>query len=269
MIAIASLLTILTLSVLITKISTELLAHTGLARETARFQARSAFTGVGFTTSESEKVVHHPIRRRILQMLMVLGNAGIVTAMSSLILTFVRNGEQSTITLRIVLLVSGLVFLYALASSRWLDRRLTNFIGWALKRYTKMEVQDYASLLHIAGEFRVTEQQVQPEDWLTYRDLRSAKLRDEGILVLGITRRDGTYLGAPKAGTKILPHDTLILYGRGSALERLDQRGKGWAGERDHEEAVAEQEKVIREEEEEDPAEEGETVDANTRRALD
>jgi hypothetical protein len=254
MIAIISLLTILTLSILVTKIATELLAHTGLARETARFQARSAFTGVGFTTSESEKVVHHPLRRRILQMLMVLGNAGIVTAMSSLILTFVKDGDQSGITLRVVILVTGLVLLYALASSRWVDRRLTNIMGWALKRYTKMDVQDYASLLHVAGEFRVTELQVQPEDWLTDRDLRSAKLRDEGILVLGITRQDGTYLGAPKATTKILPHDTLILYGRASALERLDQRGKGWAGERDHEEAVAEQEKVVREEEEEDPA---------------
>jgi hypothetical protein len=35
MIAIISLLTILTLSILVTKIATELLAHTGLARETA------------------------------------------------------------------------------------------------------------------------------------------------------------------------------------------------------------------------------------------
>jgi hypothetical protein len=265
MIAIVSLLTILTVSILITKISTELLAHTGLAREIARFQARSAFTGVGFTTSESEKVVHHPIRRRILQILMVLGNAGIVTAMSSLILTFVRDGDQSGISLRIVILVSGLVLLYALASSRWLNRRLTNIIGRALKQFTKLEVHDYASLLHIAGEFRVTELQVQPEDWLTDRDLRSAKLRDEGILVLGITRQDGTYLGAPKASTKILPHDTLILYGRASALERLDQRGKGWAGERDHRQAVAEQKEVIRGEEQEDPAKKEEEADTETR----
>ena len=255
MIAIVSLLTILTMSILITKVATELLAHTGLARETARFQARSAFTGVGFTTSESEKLVHHPVRRRILQVLMVLGNAGIVTAMSSLILTFIKDGNQSGITWRIVLLVTGLVLLYAMASSRWLDRRLTNFIGWALKRHTRLDVQDYASLLHVAGEFRVTELQVQPEDWLTDRDLRSAKLRDEGILILGITRQDGTFLGAPRANTKILPHDTLVLYGRASALERLDQRGKGWAGERDHQQAVVEQKKVMREEEKEDPAE--------------
>jgi len=257
MIAIISLLIILTLSILVTKIATELLAHTGLARETARFQARSAFTGVGFTTSESEKMVHHPVRRRILQVLMVLGNAGIVTAMSSLILTFIRDGDQSGITLRIVLLVAGLVLLYALASSRWLERHLSNLIAWILKRHTELDVRDYASLLHIAGEFRVTELQVQPDDWPSDRDLRNAELRDEGILVLGITRQDGTFLGAPRATTKILPHDTLVLYGRAAALERLDQRGKGWAGEQDHEQAVAEQREVIREEEEEDPAEKG------------
>jgi len=55
------------------------------------------FTGVGFTTSESEKVVSHPVRRRILLMLMLLGNAGIVTAVSSLIVSFVDIKLGSTI----------------------------------------------------------------------------------------------------------------------------------------------------------------------------
>lgn len=77
MISIVTLLIVLTLSILLTRIATVALTHTGLSRESAKFQARSAFTGVGFTTSESEKVVNHPIRRRILLMLMLLGNAGI------------------------------------------------------------------------------------------------------------------------------------------------------------------------------------------------
>lgn len=64
MLSIVSLLLILTLSILITRIATVALTHTGLSREAARFQARSAFTDVGFTTSESEKVVNHPERRR-------------------------------------------------------------------------------------------------------------------------------------------------------------------------------------------------------------
>lgn len=90
MFAVISLLVVLTLSLLITRIATVALTHTGLSRDSARFQARSAFTGVGFTTTESEKVVNHPVRRRILMMLMLLGNAGIVTVVASFMLTFVE-----------------------------------------------------------------------------------------------------------------------------------------------------------------------------------
>ena len=35
----------------------------GLSAEVATFQAQSAFSGAGFTTSESEAIVSHPLRR--------------------------------------------------------------------------------------------------------------------------------------------------------------------------------------------------------------
>jgi len=104
MISILSLLVIITLSILITRLATLALAHTGLSREAARFQARSAFTGVGFTTTESEKVVNHPVRRRILLLLMLLGNAGIVSAITSLLLGFMDSGDM-----KIGIVGSGLV----------------------------------------------------------------------------------------------------------------------------------------------------------------
>jgi Trk-type K+ transport system membrane component len=116
MIAIATLLLVLALSILITRVARVALIHTGLSRESARFQARSAFTGVGFTTSESEKVVNHPVRRRILLILMLLGNAGIVTALSSLILSFVNVSSTTPLVWRIVLLAAGIVVLWAAAS---------------------------------------------------------------------------------------------------------------------------------------------------------
>ena len=106
MISIVSLLVVLTLSILVTRIATVALTHTGLSRESAKFQARSAFTGVGFTTNESEKVVNHPLRRRILLALMLLGNAGVVTAVSSLILSFVNLNQSGTMLWRVVLLVT-------------------------------------------------------------------------------------------------------------------------------------------------------------------
>ena len=76
-----------TIAIIVTRIPTVAITHTELFRESAKFQARSVFTGVGFTTSESERVVNRPVRRRILLLLMLLCKAGIVTAVSSLIIS--------------------------------------------------------------------------------------------------------------------------------------------------------------------------------------
>src|SRR5947209_8495410 len=116
---IAILLTI-AVSLLITRVGTSALVHTGLSRPVARFQARSAFFGVGFTTSESEAVVNHPVRRRIILWLVLLGNAGIVTVLASVVLS-ARGGFTPV---RVVTLAAGLVALALLARSRMLERAI-------------------------------------------------------------------------------------------------------------------------------------------------
>ncbi len=90
MAAALTLLLVLIVNMALTRIATVALVHTGLGRETARFQARSAFTGVGFTTNEAEGIVTHPVRRRIVMWLMLVGNVGIVAVLSSLILSLVN-----------------------------------------------------------------------------------------------------------------------------------------------------------------------------------
>jgi Trk-type K+ transport system membrane component len=52
-VGIIALFTVLALSLFITRLATTALAATGLSWQAARFQARSAFTGTGFTTSEA------------------------------------------------------------------------------------------------------------------------------------------------------------------------------------------------------------------------
>lgn len=252
MIAIVSLLVVLTLSILVTRIAAVALTHTGLSRESAKFQARSAFTGVGFTTTESEKVVNHPIRRRILLLLMLLGNAGIVTAVSSLLLSFVNLNGSGTLVWRIVLLVTGVVLLWTFASSRWVDQRISNLVSKALKRYTNLGVQDFAKLLHLAGDYQVTELQVKSGDWMAGKTLAELGLRKEGIMVLGVTRLDGRYIGAPDGATEIHENDVLILYGRAGGLKDLDERKPGFMGFVAHQQQVADQQKVARKEREED-----------------
>ena len=138
MLGIISLLIVVTLSILITRIATIALTHTGLSRQAARFQARSALTGAGFTTTESEKVVNHPVRRRIVMLLMLVGNAGIVTGMASLILTFLHQGNGGGLgfPLKLAVLIVGVTALWLLAASPWVDRHLSNLIELMLRRYT-------------------------------------------------------------------------------------------------------------------------------------
>lgn len=244
MISIVTLLLVLTLSILITRIATVALTHTGLSRESAKFQARSAFSGVGFTTSESEKVVNHPVRRRILLLLMLLGNAGIVTAVSSLIISFVNINRSESLVWQIAVLVTGLVLLWSLANSKWVERHLSNFISRLLKRQTNLPVQDFAKLLHLAGDYQISELQVRQIDWLAEKSIGDLGLRKEGAIVLGIHRIDGNYIGAPDGMTKIHNDDVLLLYGRAKVIKALDQRIAGIDGDREHREKIIEQKKV-------------------------
>mgnify|MGYP001215811411 FL=1 len=75
-------------SFIIVRIAAVAMRLTGLPENVARFQSVSALTGAGFTTSESEMIVHYPARRRIVVILMVLGNLGLVSTASTLIVSF-------------------------------------------------------------------------------------------------------------------------------------------------------------------------------------
>lgn len=244
MIAVISVLLILTLSIVVIRVATVALVHTGMGREAARFQARSAFTGAGYTTSEAESVVNHPLRRRLVSWLMLAGNVGIVTAMSSLLLSFVdmRAGDSAWASL--ALLVVGILVLVAVSSSAWVDRHLCRVISWALKRFTQLDARDYARLLHLREDYGVSDLRVQPGEWLAGRTLAEAGMSKEGLLVLGIECPGGQFIGAPAQDTEICESDRLLLYGRTPRIAEIDRRRSDGDGERSHLAAVAEQERI-------------------------
>lgn len=220
---------VIALSLFVTRVAAIMLSLTGMSREAARFQARSAFTGVGFTTAEAESVARHPLRRRIVLVLMMCGSAGVVTAVASLIVSF--GGASSSARLsRFGLLFAGVLALIILSRSRLLDRGLARLTAW-LMRAGGLDARDYAGLLQLEGGYRVGELLVEPEDWLAGRTLGELRL---GVIVLGIHRRSGEYLGAPGKETRIEPEDTLVLYGSEERLEELDRRRSGEQGDRAH-----------------------------------
>jgi NhaP-type Na+/H+ and K+/H+ antiporter len=250
MAALATVFFVVLVSLLITRVGTIALSLTGMSTESARFQARSAFFGVGFTTMEAEAVVSHPVRRRIVLWLILLGNAGVISVIATLMISFGRGGGHEG--LHLLILFGGLVVLALLFSTRALDRALNPLIRRMLTRWTEIHVADYADLLELEGDYEVSELQVEAGDWLAGKTLGELKLRDEGVIVLGIHRgRD--YIGTPNGRAHVCPDDRLILYGREERLIELDRRTAA-DGDAAHAGAVAEQRAIDVEELELDAA---------------
>jgi TrkA family protein len=244
LIPIVTLLITLSLSLLVARIAAVALMQTGLTMELARFQARSALTGCGFTTSESEGVVAHPVRRRIIMMLMLVGQASIVGAVASVILTFIESPSAKAGAFATLAALCGLGGLWFLASSKWVEKRLNVLIEKALKRWTKLEAYDYLQLMHLFEDYMISELHVDEDEWLVGKSLIESRLADEGVQVLGIHRADGTYIGTPRGSRFIRKDDRLVVYGRSSQLLELERRPAGALGDEAHVRSCAEQEHV-------------------------
>lgn len=246
MIPVISVIIIVTISLLVTKIASAALVNTGLSSSVAKFQARSAFTGVGYTTSEAEQIARHPVRRKIISTLMLMGNAGIVTVMASLLLTFIHHDEKSFPGgYSLLILVGAIVILAFVASSKRIDAVLTRVIEKMLGRFTNLRNRDYGSLYKLSDDFHIIDLQVMEGDWVEGKTLKECELRQEGISVLGIEKTDGTYLGVPGSEQVIGKDDVLILYGKESVIKKLDVRKKGLNGDKDHQHAVSLYENVM------------------------
>ena len=232
MLALASLFIIVLASLLVTRVAAVMLTLTGLSAQSARFQARSAFSGAGFTTEESESVVNHPVRRRVIMTLMLLGNAGIVSGVVTLLLSFAGTSFQQSI-LQILAIIAFLLVLIRVAQSETFDRALSRIIERGLRRFTNLDVRDYAGLLRLTDNWIIGEIHVRPDDWLCDRSIGELELTSEGVLVLGIERHDQRYVGAPKSTARFHEGDIAVLYGQRDTLARIDARERTAEGEMD------------------------------------
>jgi hypothetical protein len=252
MLAVFSTLIVFTVSLVVIRIATVGLTMTGVSKDLAQFQAISAFTGSGFTTKESEDIVNHPLRRLITTHLMLLGHVGVVVAIPSVVLTFLNTGGShdwtSQLTVRVGVLSGGLLLVLLIANSRYVEQIMWKVNAWALRRFGGIHVHDYTRLLRIAQNYVISEICVRQGDWLAGHTMEQIRLANEGVLVLGIEKPDGGYLGAPRGHTRLEVDDCLILYGRQESLQDLDQRRAGMEGNVKHVLAVTRQLGITEEE---------------------
>ena len=222
MVALVWLLIIALASLLIVRLGTTALVLTGLPRDTAEFQAYSAFFGVGFTTRESEQVVNHPVRRRITQHLILAGQVGLTSVIVPLVVTFVNVKSATEGAEQLALILGSLGALWLLTSMSAFTSLVDRSIKFALKRAGVFRPSlDHEVLLRLDAGFSVSEVPLEPNHVLAGQKLAQTALLDRGIVVLGITRADGRYVGAPRGEAMCEAGDVLTVYGSDRDVEAL------------------------------------------------
>ena len=244
MFALISLLALMAIFLTSARVAAVALAATGMARDSAEFQARSALLGVGFTTSEAEDITRHPTRRRIVLWLMTFGNAGVVTGIGSFILTFAGTGASQVLQ-RSGLLLAGLVVLLLFVHTTVANRVIESVTRACLRRFTALDTRDFAALLRFDSDFTVSEFQVHENEWMAGRRLAELHLTREGVVVLGLHRADGAWLGTPNGETLIQVGDAVLAYGHIDALRELAARDTT-SGDAAHDRAVSQLEQQLR-----------------------
>ncbi len=220
MIAALTLFVVLTLSVIVIRTGAVALRLTGLPEEAARFQARSAFTGTGFTTSESEAIVNHPVRRRIVSLLMITGSLGFVSVLATVVVSLGgSSGSEGAMMRQLLWLAAVLLVLWVAVLNPFADRIMCGVIGRLLARTEGFGGRKPAHLLQLPSGYGITQILAHPESGLAGRQL--LELVSNGVVILGLQREDGTYVNLPRDGEEVRPADEIFFDGPDQALARF------------------------------------------------
>ena len=218
-----SIFAILSLSVFVIRVASVALRFTGLSDDSARFQALSAFTGTGFTTREAETVVNYPVRRRIISILMTIGNLGLVTVFATLVVSLVgTDGEVGAVIVQIGWLVGGLGLLWVFMLNGTADRILCSLIGKLLNSTTFLGTRAYHRLLQVGDGYSVCEHPVAPGLLAadgTVDDDAFAALK---LVPMVIRNPDGEQSLPTDALMKLSANDTIVLFGPDASHDALN-----------------------------------------------
>lgn len=237
---VAALLLIVLLSIFVVRAGAVALTMTGLSSDVAHFQALSAFTGTGYTTKEAESVVGHPARRSIISLVMLLGNAGLFSALAAVILSF-SDAQDDELLATIAAIIAGIFVLLLLSRVRVLNQLLNAVLQRLFSRFRVLRIRDYEELLRVDKGYAISHVTVEPGTWLEDKSLRELDMVAEGILVLAVERASGVTLGTPGPTTRMHAHDVLLVYGRELDLEGLPFRPAGPEGDDIHRMATEKQ----------------------------
>jgi len=195
------------------------LEATGMERSKARFQALSALTGTGFTTTEAESVVNPPRRRRIASWLILLGNAGVIAFIIVVILWIQTALTELSLTQVLALVLS----LFVLVLVLWLlsTRRVSNYVVTVIRRSSYLASDSSTDeTLHQAGDYSIVRLDTGRKAAEVGSKIKDTNLSEQGIKILAIIRDDELQ---PQPGVEetLLAGDRLLCYGKTAVINSL------------------------------------------------
>lgn len=220
MYAVATFLVVAVLSMAFTQLAAGALIATGLPPEVATFQARSAFSGAGFTTTEAENVVNHPARRRIIGTTMFVGNLGTPTLVVTVLVGFLAPGPGNT-TERTLVILSGIAFMFLTIANKPAQRYLAKVGQSQARKRILPRLEDRTNELYVVDDdFIVGSVRVVDDPEPTVRSLRGMDQALPKVKVLGV-RHGESFLGAPPIDVHLDAGDEIVVYGRRADIDRI------------------------------------------------
>jgi hypothetical protein len=220
---------VLVVSFIVVRIGAIAFQLTGLEWSMAKFQAISCFTSTGFTTKEAEHIAGHPQRRRIASTLMVLGHAGLVTMIATLVnslrtqevmeQTFLKPIFRFDLSpalvqfIHLIILVTGVYLIYKFFTNALIARKLTELLRKRVIKRRTLKSISHEELLVATGGYGVATVRIREDHPILGKPLYESGLRKEDINVLAIVRGSET-MPNPDANMRILKGDELICFGK-------------------------------------------------------
>ena len=201
---------------------------TGLEWSLAKFQSLSCFSGTGFTTKEAELITGDKQRRRIASVLMVLGNAGLVTMIATV--ASAMNPENTLLgwlsesylpflplwSVRWVnmgIIVIAIFLSYKVFTNKQFTQKLTKYLRKKILKKEFFKPVSFEELLLLTGGYGITRLEVLGGNPLIDKTLTESELRKNDITLFAILR-DDTTMANPSADIRIQKSDELVLFGK-------------------------------------------------------